>query len=396
MSGLLNEANVKPSSVLNTDQLERYSRQILLPEFGIEGQKKLLGAKVAIVGAGGLGAPVSIYLAAAGVGTIGLIDADVVDRSNLQRQILHIESNVGQPKTASGKQHLKEINSDVMVIEHNVRLAAENAMEIFSGYDVVVNGSDNFPTRYLVNDACYMLGKPLVDASILKWEGNLHVFQPGCGCYRCMFPDPPQPGTVPSCAEAGIIGALAGVMGSMQAMEAIKVILGMETVLSNKSFYINLLTGSTRVIRRGRRTDCPLCGEHPTINQLIDYEQFCGIPSLNRLRKSSPQPIQYNEMRIDDVLKVQHEKSTLLLDVRNKVDYEKSHIPGSIHIEVNDLKTRVDELKNSETIVCICEIGVVSVSAVSILQDAGYTNVYSLHGGILEWENRGLSLIRNS
>lgn len=391
------KANLSQPFVLSSNQLERYSRQILLPDFGVEGQKKLLGAKVAIVGAGGLGAPVSIYLAAAGVGTIGLIDADLVDRSNLHRQILHVESSVGQPKTSSGKQHLENINSDVTVIEHNVRLTSENVMNIFAAYDVIVNGSDNFPTRYLVNDACYMLGKPLVDASILKWEGNLHVFEPDCGCYRCLFPEPPQPGTVPSCAEAGIIGALAGVMGSMQAMETIKVILGMDTVLNNKSFYINLLTGQTRMIRRGRRKDCALCGDTPSIHALVDYEQFCGIPSVQRfVKRKSPANTELNELRIEEAQLLQQNKSLVILDVRQKAEFEKSHILGSLHIDINELKPRAHELKQGAIIVCVCDIGVISASATSILQEAGFEQAYSLVGGILEWENRGLPIERSN
>lgn len=379
---------------LTGSQMERYSRQILLPEFGVEGQKRLFNAKVAIVGAGGLGAPASIYLAAAGVGTIGLIDADHVDRSNLQRQILHFESDVGQPKTVSGKQHLQEINTDVIVNEHHVRLSAENVMEIFEQYDVIVNGSDNFPTRYLANDACYLLGKPLVDASILKWEGNLHVFQPGCGCYRCMYPEPPKPGTVPSCSEAGVIGAIAGVMGSMQAMETIKIILGLDNVLSNRSILMNLLTGSTRTIKRGPRKDCPLCGEHATIKELIDYEQFCGIPSLNKYKKKTGTTLLLHELRIDDVVKWMQEKPLTLVDVRKKKEYDHAHIEGSLSIDLNQLSSRIGELNKDETIICICDVGLISTTAVSILREQGFNHVYSLIGGLLEWENRGLPICR--
>jgi molybdopterin/thiamine biosynthesis adenylyltransferase/rhodanese-related sulfurtransferase len=380
--------------VLSGEQLERYSRQILLPEIGIEGQNKLLSSKVAIVGAGGLGAPASIYLAAAGIGTIGLIDADHVDLSNLQRQILHFQSDVGRPKTSSGKHHLQQINSDVTVIEHNVRLTSDNVTEIFSQYDVIVNGSDNFPTRYLVNDACLLLKKPLVDASILKWEGNLHVFQPGYGCYRCLFPEPPAPGTVPSCAEAGIVGALAGVMGSMQAMETIKVILDMDTVLRSRSFYINLMTGNTRIIRRSRRGDCALCGDDPSIDRLIDYEHFCGIPSLRKAPLAKTSRPDLHEIRIEEALMVQAEKEIIWLDVRKKHEFVTARIPGSIHIELEQLKTRAHEIPRESFVICVCEIGMISASAVVILQQAGITDVHSLAGGILEWENRGLSLER--
>lgn len=373
-------------------QLERYSRQILLPEIGIEGQLKLLGAKVAIVGAGGLGAPASIYLAAAGIGTIGLIDADCVDRSNLHRQILHFENDVGLPKTESGKNHLESMNPDVTVIEHNVRLSSENALEILSNYDVIINGSDNFPTRYLVNDACVLSGKPLVDASILKWEGNVHVFMPGCGCYRCLFPEPPEPGTVPSCAEAGIIGALAGVIGSLQAMETIKVILKLDTIMKDRSFSMNVNSGKTRLIRRGQRADCPVCGDNPSIHRLIDYHQFCGLPSLQKKKRTPIKNLMLNEISINEALERSKEAGVVWLDVRNKSEYNSGHIPGGIHIELNELIKRIDELPGGQYVICVCEVGVISSTAVTMLRDAGFSKAFSLIGGLLEWENRGLPI----
>ncbi|MBX6378405.1 MAG: molybdopterin-synthase adenylyltransferase MoeB, partial [Clostridia bacterium] len=264
--------------LLTDDQLERYGRQLILDEVGVEGQKRLLEARVAVVGAGGLGSPVALYLAAAGVGTIGLIDGDCVDASNLHRQILHGYADVGRPKTLSGRERLEGQNPDVTVVEHREPLTAANALSVLAGYDLVVNGSDNFPTRYLVNDACVLLGKPLVDASILKWEGQATVFLPGQGCYRCLYPSPPPPGTVPSCAEGGIMGALAGHMGTLQALEALKVLLGAGEPLVSRLVLFDALRGRYRVLRFRRNPACPVCGDHPTITQLIDYEAFCGVP----------------------------------------------------------------------------------------------------------------------
>ncbi|EKP93901.1 MoaD family protein [Thermaerobacter subterraneus DSM 13965] len=264
--------------LLTEQQMERYSRHVRLPEVGVEGQRKLLDSKVAIVGAGALGSPAAIYLAAAGVGTIGIIDGDRVEVSNLHRQILYFDHDQGRPKTQAARRHLEDINPDVRVVEHRTFLNSQNALEILKDYDVVINGSDNFATRYLVNDACVLLGKPLVDASILRFEAQATVFMPGRGCYRCLFPAPPPPGMVPSCAEAGVLGALAGHMGTLQALEAIKILLGIGETLAERLLIYDALSASYQILHWQRNPGCPVCGDHPTITQLIDYEAFCGVP----------------------------------------------------------------------------------------------------------------------
>ena len=265
------------TTALTPDQVKRYSRHIIMPQVGSNGQRKLLEAKVLIVGAGGLGSPVALYLGLAGVGTLGIVDFDVVEMSNLQRQILHHEHDVGTPKVLSAQQTLQEYNSGVNVVGHEAPLTSENAMEIISQYDIVVNGADNFPARYLVNDASYLSGKPLVDGSILLFDGQASVFMPGHGCYRCLFPTPPPPGAVPSCAEAGVLGALPGMVGSIQATETIKLILGQGEALVGRLLLIDALSMEFRTVRLRRNKQCPLCGENPTIDELIDYEVFCGL-----------------------------------------------------------------------------------------------------------------------
>lgn len=266
---------------LTPTQVQRYSRHIIMPQVGSVGQRKLMQARVLIVGAGGLGSPSAVYLALAGVGTLGLADFDVVDLSNLQRQILHHNDDVGRPKVQSGKDSILAYNPDVDVRIHEAQLTSENAMEIISQYDIVVNGADNFPARYLINDACYLLGKPLVDGSILIFDGQATVYLPGHGCYRCLFPAPPPPGAVPSCAEAGVLGALTGLVGSIQAVETLKLILGIGESLSSRLLLIDALSMDFRTVKIRRNTNCPLCGDSPTVTELIDYEVFCGLPSRN-------------------------------------------------------------------------------------------------------------------
>lgn len=263
------------------DQVNRYSRHLILPEIGGKGQRKLLGAKVLLIGAGGLGSPTALYLAAAGVGTIGLIDFDEVDLSNLQRQILHRLSTVGKPKVESAKQTINDLNPDVTVVTHQVPINSENAMEVIPQYDIVVNGCDNFPTRYLVNDACYLLGKPLVDGSIFRFEGQATTYLPGQGCYRCVFPAPPPPGAVPGCSEAGVLGVLPGIIGVIQAIETIKLIIGIGEPLVNRLLLFDALEMSFRQVRLRRNPKCPLCGDEPTIHELVDYEDFCGVAIPN-------------------------------------------------------------------------------------------------------------------
>ena len=265
---------------LTPEQVNRYSRHIIMPQVGSQGQRKLMSSRVLVVGAGGLGSPSAVYLALAGVGTIGIVDFDVVELSNLQRQILHNNDSVGRLKVDSAKESLNRYNPDVNVVLHDTRLDASNAMEIISQYDVVVNGADNFPSRYLINDACYLLGKPLVDGSILIFDGQATVYLPGKGCYRCLFPAPPPPGMVPNCAEAGVLGALTGIVGSIQATETLKLLLGIGESLSSRLLLIDALNMEFRTVRIRQNPKCPLCGAEPTITELIDYEVFCGLPSV--------------------------------------------------------------------------------------------------------------------
>ena len=269
-----------PTRPLTPYQVQRYSRHIIMPQVGSAGQRKLLDAKVLMVGAGGLGSPISIYLTLAGVGTIGIVDFDDVDVTNLQRQILHFNDDVGRPKVQSATETLKAYNPDVKVIAHEEPLIAANAMEIMAGYDVIVNGADNFPARYLVNDAAYLSGKPLVDGSILLFDGMSSVFLPGQGCYRCLFPTPPPPGEVPSCAEAGVLGMLPGMVGTIQATETVKLIMGIGESLSGRLLLIDALDMEFRSVKLRRNPECPLCGDSPTIDELIDYEAFCGVPAV--------------------------------------------------------------------------------------------------------------------
>ena len=274
---------------LTPQQVKRYSRHIIMGQVGSLGQRKLINAKVLIIGAGGLGSPSAVYLALAGVGTIGIVDFDVVEVSNLQRQILHHNDDVGRPKVMSAQDSLHAYNPDVNVVVHETRISSENAMEIIEQYDIVINGADNFPSRYLVNDACYLLGKPLVDGSILIFDGQATVFMPGSGCYRCLFPTPPPPGMVPNCAEAGVLGALTGLVGSIQATEALKLILGIGESLKSRLLLIDALAMDFREVRMKRNPACPLCGENPTVTGLIDYEMFCGLPSMAETA-ATPQP----------------------------------------------------------------------------------------------------------
>ena len=272
---------VKPvSEALTPDEVMRYSRHIIMPQVGPQGQRKLRNAKVLIIGAGGLGGPVALYLALAGVGKIGLVEFDVVDLSNLQRQVLHQTADVNRPKIVSAKETLEAYNPHVQVVMHHMPITSDNAMEIIADYDIVVNGADNFATRYLVNDACYLSGKTLVDGAILLFDGQATVYEPGKGCYRCLYPDPPPPGLVPSCAEAGVLGAITGIVGSIQATEVFKKILGAGTPLVNRLLLIDALTMEFRTMKTRRDPNCPLCGDNPTVTELIDYDMFCGSAPL--------------------------------------------------------------------------------------------------------------------
>ncbi len=369
--------------VLTGSQMERYSRQTILEEVGIEGQARLLRSKVLIIGAGGLGSPVALYLAAAGVGTLGIVDGDRVDLTNLHRQILHSTQALGQPKTESAQRTLAELNPDVTVVPYQTVLTSANAFEIIQPYDVVVNGSDNFPTRYLVNDACVLLGKPLVDASILKWEGQATTFLPGQGCYRCLFPTPPPPGAVPSCAEGGIFGALCGYFGARQAIEVLKILLGVGETLANKLLIFDALEGETRIVRWSRNPECPVCGDHPTIQALIDYEQFCGMPAHDR-GPAIP------EISPVDAYQMLERGGVQLIDVREPWEYEEAHIPDCRLIPMGEVPARLAEIDKETPAVVYCRSGSRSGKIVTLLRGAGYGKLLNLKGGMLAWANAQL------
>ena len=373
--------------LLSDEQMERYSRQIILDELGVAGQRKLLESKVLVIGAGGLGSPVSLYLAAAGVGTLGIVDGDRVDLTNLQRQVLHYTHDVGRPKTQSARRTLEDINPDITVNTFQIVLASDNALDIIRDYDVVVNGSDNFPTRYLVNDATVFLGKPLIDASILKWEGQATTFLPGRGCYRCLFPTPPPPGVVPSCAEGGIIGAVAGFMGTLQALETVKVLLGRGDTLANRLLIFDALSSEIRTLRWNRNPNCPVCGDHPTITELIDYEAFCGVPG----RAAVHEPVAVETPSID----ISPEKArqlvdageAVLVDVRENWEWMTSRIPGATLIPMSELPQRIGEIPTDRPVVVYCAVGQRSAAVVEALRQMGHDRAYNIAGGIVAWMN---------
>jgi molybdopterin/thiamine biosynthesis adenylyltransferase/rhodanese-related sulfurtransferase len=378
--------------LLTREQLTRYSRQVILEDVGVAGQHRLLNSKVLVIGAGGLGSPVSLYLAAAGIGTLGIVDGDRVDLSNLHRQIIHFTHDIGRPKTESARRTLEDVNPDVTVVPYQTTLTSENAFEIIGPYDVVVNGSDNFPTRYLVNDACVLLGKALVDASILKWEGQATTFLPGRGCYRCLFPTPPPPGTVPSCAEGGIIGAVAGFMGSLEALEAIKILLGTGEPLANRLLLVDALSGEMRALRWQRNPACPVCGDHPTITSLIDYEEFCGLPGQMHGAPGSAGSVpavagDIPEVDPDEARRL-IEAGAQLIDVREPWEWAMTRVPGATLIPMADIPSRLSEIDPHRPAVIMCAVGGRSGRVVEALRRAGYANALNLAGGIVEWTNR--------
>jgi len=371
--------------LLNEEQMDRYSRHNRLPEVGVTGQRKLLDAKVLIVGAGGLGSPAGLYLASAGVGTLGFVDGDRVERSNLQRQVLHDESGLGRLKVETAKERLEKINPDVHVNTHPDILSSNNAFSILEGYDLVINGCDNFPTRYLINDACVLMGKPLVDAAILRFEGQATVYYPGRGCYRCLFPTPPPPGSVPSCAEAGIIGALAGQMGSLQAMQAIKLILGVGETLANRLYMYDALVEEHHMFNWEKREDCPVCGDNPTIKELIDYEEFCGVPAPGTEAESNEDRYAYDLS--PEKAKKLIDGGAQVIDVREPREFARQHVTGSTLVPLGELEDRLDEIDYTRPAVFVCQIGERSYRAVKILREAGFTETYNLAGGIIAWVN---------
>ena len=374
---------------LTHEEVARYSRHLIMPEVGMEGQLKLKAARALCIGVGGLGSPVLLYLAAAGVGTLGLVDFDEVDYSNLHRQIIHGTPDVGRSKLDSAKARINVLNPEVEVVTHEMALSSENALGLFADYDLVVDGTDNFPTRYLVNDACVIGGKPNVYGSIFRFEGQASVFATKDGpCYRCMFPEPPPPGLVPSCAEGGVLGILPGVVGMLQATEAIKLILGVGESLVGRFLLFDALKMRFRELKVRKDPDCPVCGEHPTVTQLIDYEQFCGIaPTATAAATSSTEDA--DEATVEELkTRLDRHESFLLLDVREPQEFEICRIPGSVLIPLGDLPSRLFELEGRDDMIVHCKSGVRSGKAVRLLREAGYSKARNLKGGILAWINR--------
>ena len=375
---------------LSREELKRYSRHLTLPEVGLEGQEKLKAASVLIIGAGGLGAPLGLYLAAAGVGTLGIVDFDVVEESNLQRQVIHSTSGVGASKAGSAARRIGELNPHVRTVLHEIRLTSENAMEIMRGYDIVVDGTDNFPTRYLTNDACVLLGKPLVYGSVYRFEGQATLFDAKIGpCYRCLFPEPPPLGTVPSCEEGGVFGVLPGLIGMIQATETIKRITGVGESLAGRLLVFDALEMRFRELRLRKDPACPVCGEHPTVTALIDYEAFCGVGSRGAERANGTD---VNEPG-SDITPIELQRKLdrgdrfELVDVRDDYELDIAALPYTKWIPLHELGDRVDELDKSLETVVYCHTGGRSGRAVALLRRSGFENARNLVGGIARWSD---------
>ena len=377
-------AGAARAAALSNEEVLRYSRHLIMPEVGMEGQLKLKRAKVLCIGTGGLGAPLGLYLAAAGVGRIGMVDFDAVDLTNLQRQILFSTEDVGRPKIEAAAERLRHLNPDIQTDRHETKLTSENALDLFRDYDIVVDGTDNFPTRYLVNDACILLGKPNVYGSIFRFEGQVSVFgYEGGPCYRCLYPEPPPPGLVPSCAEGGVLGVLPGIVGSLQAVEAIKLILGKGEPLVGRLLLFDALAMRFRELKLRKNPACPVCGDHPTIKKLIDYAEFCGIrgeeapvPQTN-VPEITPRELKSRLDRGDDLF---------ILDVREPHEYQICNLGGYL-LPLGDLPKRVSELDSSREIIAHCRSGKRSAEATEFLQKAGFRKVLNLKGGILAWSD---------
>src|SRR5438105_3111271 len=352
---------------LNNDEIRRYSRHLILPEVGLSGQKKICSSSVLCIGAGGLGSPIAMYLAAAGIGKLGILDFDSVDFSNLQRQIIHGTEDVGRPKTESARETLNRINPNVEVIIHNTRISSENAMELIRPYDIVVDGTDNFPTRYLTNDACVLLGKPNVYGSIFRFEGQASVFAPRLGgpCYRCLYPEPPPPGMVPSCAEGGVLGVLPGIIGTIQATEILKLALGQGTSLVGRLLLFDALEMKFRELKLRRDPECPICGEHPTITKLIDYEMFCGINPKAESHDMHPDEVTVQDLKraLDDP-----KLGIKVIDVREPDEYQIAHIEGATLVPLSSLQQRFTELDPNAQYYIHCKAGVRSMKALQFLR----------------------------
>ena len=374
-----------PAASLTNEEILRYSRHLIMPEVGMEGQLKLKAAKVLCIGTGGLGAPLGLYLTAAGVGHIGLVDFDVVDFTNLQRQVTFGTSDVGKPKTEAARARLHNLNPDVEITTYETKLTSQNALDLFKDYDIIVDGTDNFPTRYLVNDACVLLGKPNVYGSIFRFEGQVTVFgTPDGPCYRCLYPEPPPPGLVPSCAEGGVLGVIPGIVGSLQALETIKLIIGRGHSLAGRLVLFDALSLKFRELRLRKNHHCPMCGTHRSIRELIDYNEFCGI----RGEEEPESDLQVPEITARDLKeKLDHGEDIFILDVREPHEYQICNLKGHL-IPVGELPRRVHELDSARDIVVHCKSGKRSAQAVDFLRQAGFRKVYNLHGGILSWSTQ--------
>ena len=372
---------------LSNQEITRYSRHLIMPEVGIEGQKKLKNARVLCIGAGGLGSPLALYLTAAGIGTLGIVDFDVVDFSNLQRQVIHSEKTVGTSKVESARDRLLELNSDTNIVTYSEMLNSDNAMEIMKDYDVVVDGTDSFATRYLTNDACVFLGIPNVYGSIFRFEGQVSVFDARRGpCYRCLYPEPPPSGLVPTCEEGGVLGILPGIVGTMQASEVVKLIIGKGQPLIGRLLYIDVLSMEPRIFRLRKDPDCPVCGENATITELIDYEEFCGI---GRGEGSEEEKPRVEEITVEEFSTIRENKADfVLIDVREPHEYEICSIEGSRLIPLGELKNRTDELNPKDHIVVHCHHGGRSMKAATLLAEQGFSKVKNLKGGIDEWAEK--------
>jgi len=372
----------------SNDEIARYSRHLIMPEVTLEGQKRLKASAILCIGAGGLGSPIALYLAAAGIGRMGLVDGDVVDFSNLQRQILHGTKDVGRKKLNSARDRIRDLNPNVQIDLHDTYFTSENAEELVRDYDIVVDGTDNFPTRYLSNDICVFLKKPNVYGSIFRFDGQCTVFAPHLGgpCYRCMFPEPPPPGMVPSCAEGGVLGVLPGIIGVMQAIEAIKLIIGIGEPLIGRLVNFDALNLKFREFKLRRDPKCPVCGDNPTITKLIDYDQFCGIPQA-AAAEAAESPIPTMNVR-ELKQKLDNGDKFLLLDVREPFEWDICHIDHAKLIPLGELPSRMSELDSADEIVIHCKSGARSAKAVRLLQEAGFTKLHNVEGGILAWADQ--------
>ncbi len=371
---------------LTPEQLTRYSRHFILPEIGEEGQKKLLKAKVLLIGAGGLGSPLGLYLAASGVGTLGIVDFDNVDLSNLQRQILHTNDEIGKPKIDSAEKRIKAMNPDTRVVKYPVRLASDNALDILKDYDIVIDGTDNFPTRYLTNDACVFLKKPNLYGSIFRFDGLATVFSAGGPCYRCLYPEPPPPGMVPSCAEGGVLGILPGVIGLIQATEAIKLIVGIGTPLIGRLLVYDALQMTFRELKIRKDPNCPVCGKNPTVTKLIDYEVFCGLGRGGQENSASENGVA--EISVEELKKkLDRKEDIVFLDVRENFEYQIAKIPGTKLIPLGQLPNHLGELESckDKEVIAHCHHGGRSRQALEFLKSKGFKKLRNVTGGIDEW-----------